>query len=93
MRNNTALLTPATTGTALVLALVLLSGGSPYAAGFPFNVPQSQTEIHPRTRTDGIRNDLFRLLNEERGRYGLNTLRLDSELAAVAEGHSRDMAV
>ena len=54
--------------------------------------PQPQSGLNPEKMTGTIRESIFDLINEERGRHGLKPLRLDQKLSTVAEGHSRDMA-
>ncbi|HTG00576.1 MAG TPA: CAP domain-containing protein [Nitrospirota bacterium] len=58
-------------------------------------VETQQRFVHkkqPRIDTAGLARQIHRLINDERKKHGLSLLAWDDALAAIARGHSRDMA-
>lgn len=76
--------------------LVLILFPTPFehspSPAFGMNPVQTQSFLKPERMTDSIALTLFMLINEERERHGLKTLRWDIKLTRLAENHSRDMA-
>ena len=75
--------------TPVVLAGFALTGVPAVAAA---DSPCSSAAGQPSTMTvAAMRSDTQCLLNQERAKYGLRALKLDSRLTRAALGHSRDM--